>query len=324
MLLEIIRAVIFGTGWIAFDLLSGLCISRVALLPILGTDKREIALSVSATFLAAVLCFSLLIVYGGVIVAITGESRSVPCYSTGSFYPGPSYDVYEKMYTNRDAVAAEMWKRLTLPRSQGHCFTPNTTVCNLADQVESERPGLTRNTLWSIALFALSAALTCIRMTMHFLIRKQAAAIKKTPGQLLNYDQLLTYIRLEKTYPVITLILILYLSTGLCLCYFVIIPILWPGPAQGSATTELPISNNEEYCVCFTDAKGLHKPYFCCPCAPWMDPNAFVVMSKKAIWIGPWRSTLAPGIIVGLCIIAAIELVLLGVFKIRSAGQTAP
>lgn len=226
MLFEIIRAVIFVTGWIAFGLLSGLCISRVALLPILGTDQREIALSVSVTLLAAVLCFSLLIVYGGVIVAITGESRSQPCYSTGSFYPGPSYSVYEKMYTNRDAVAAEMWKRLTLPRLQTHCFTTNTTVCNLASQVESARPGLTRNILWSIALFTLSAALTCIRMTRHFLIRKQAAAIKKTPGQLLNYDQLLTYIRLEKTYPVITLILILYLSAGLCLCYFVIIPIV--------------------------------------------------------------------------------------------------
>lgn len=306
------------TSLIAFGLLSGLCISRVALLPILGTDRRKIALSVSMALFAAILCFSLLIVYRGVIAAISGESLS-SCCSTGSFYPCPSYSVYEKMYVNRDAVAAEMWKRLTLSRLQRHCFTTNTTVCNLADQVESARPGLTRNILWSITLFTLSAALTCIRMTRHFLVRKQAAAMGKTTGQLLNYDQLLTYMRLQKTYRVISVILALYLSIYLCLCCVAII-YLGPEPALESAKTELPIPNDEEYCVCLKDAEGFHNPFYsCCSCAPWMDPNTFVVMSQKAIWIGPWRSTLAPGIIVGLCIIAAIGLVLLGIFKIRSA-----
>jgi hypothetical protein len=274
---------------IIYSCLSGLVLSLVALLPrVWRTGQKGIILSVSTTYLVAALCYSLLAIYGQVLTVIAGESYQF----AGMDAPITGYTMYmidEKMHHNRDAIATELWKRtlLLLPHSQKHCFTSDITVCDLADQIES------KNQIWQDILLAnlsiIPSALTCIAMTRH-LIKKQTAAVQnpKQPA----------HIRKRKAYLIIPLLLI------------------WSCLTLGTVSF-LPIVGiptlNSYYAENVWSITGYDGPF---PVTHYRDAPT---IPGTTLWVGPWRSTLAPGIGIGLGAIAAIEGTLL-VFLKKKAG----
>ena len=274
---------------IAYSCLSGLVLSLVARLPrIWRTGQKGIILSISTTYLVAALCSSLLIIYIGILTTITSESYQL--YYWDDFSKGEGgigYAIDGKMHHNRDAIAAELWNRLMLPCPQKYCFTSGVTVCDLANRIESNRQ-ISRRDTFSLTLSIVPSALTCIATTRHL--------IKRRTAEMQNPEQT-AHTRRRKTYLVIPLLLIWSCLT--------LIPI--SGPVIGD------LAINSAMAEAAHPVRGYDGRF------QVIDYTDAPVIPGTTLWVGPWRSTLVPGIAIGLGVVVAIEGTLLAFFtkKVR-------
>jgi hypothetical protein len=222
----------------------------------------------------------LLTTYVIVLIIISGASYTIYFDSQEE---GIGYIIDEKMHHNRDAIATELWKRLLLPHSQKHCFTSDITVCDLVNQIESEYQ------IWPyIFLFNLPiipSALTCIATTRH-LIKKQTAAVQ-------NPEQP-AHTRGRKAYLVIPLLLIWsFLTLSIASSPLALIPFV---NTLAESAQSVRGYDGQLQVTDYTDAPTTTIP-------------------GTTPWVGPWRSTLASRIGIGLGAIAAIEGTLLAFLK---------